>query len=364
MMRELKRCMANYVSRLISNENGVAAVLVALMMVVIMGFGALAVDVGSLYKARREMVTAADAAALAGASHLALTATENDGVADTAGAIAVAENYAIARNGAGTVEVNIVNVGSDQAIEVKAKRNEDLFLAKALGFMNNDVAARAVATWGYPTEMIGGNLFPLIINERQFPADELHLKLDDPDVFDDPLNGNWGLLDIDNGTDSIVEALQGYPVNLESTFVVGEIMEAYSKTGLGGNAIIKAVESNMPKPEQDGRMVRAAEGMIGMTGWVPIFKTEDSGGKLDLVILGFAAFEITDIITEIVKKEGVGSSNAFVEGAPVTYGSEVDYPRGMIIGKFITGQVVDADIANISQNSKYNYGMYKVKLVE
>jgi hypothetical protein len=46
-------------------ERGAVAVLVALLLVVLMGFAALAVDVSSLYQERRELQNGADAAALA-----------------------------------------------------------------------------------------------------------------------------------------------------------------------------------------------------------------------------------------------------------------------------------------------------------
>ena len=349
-MRRYSRRMESQ-GRMLYNEDGAVTALVALMLVVLMGFGALAVDVGSLYKARREMVTAADAAALAGARELALS-----GGVNTLGALAAAENYAIARNGAGSASVNIVNIGTDQAIEVIAMRNENLYLAKALGFMNKNVTARAVATWGFPTEMIGGNLYPLIIEESMYNAGvkDLHLKLED-------YGGNWGLLDIGSGLDSVNEALRGFPVDLDETFTVGEIIEALTKPGDGGQSIIKAIEDNAPKPEKDGRMVRAAEGLIGMTGWVPIFTTEDHGGTMDIVIKGFAAYEIKDVI---VNNQGEGSVNAFLAGAPIDYGTKDNFPMGMIIGRFIPGQVVDADISSISQDTSNDYGMFKVKLVE
>jgi Flp pilus assembly protein TadG len=355
-MKELKHRWTNISGKLLHKEDGAAAVVVALMLVVLMGFGALAVDVGSLYKARREMVTAADAAALAGARQLALT----EGV-DTPGAIAVAENYATVMNEAETVAVNIINIGTEQAIEVVATRNERMYLARALGFMNNNVSARAVAKWGYPTEMTGGNVLPLFMTYNQFNdgVDELHLKFAD-------YGGNWGLLDVGSGASDIATALQGYPVILSEAFTVGETIKGLSEPG-SASTIINAIESNAPKPEKDGRMVRAAEGLVGMVGWIPIvdIAITESGGKLDLTVLGFAAYEIIDVITD---NQGRGSANALVDGVPrgtpYDYGDEASYPRGMIIGRFVTGQMTDADISSLSQDQTYNYGMFKVKLVE
>lgn len=53
--------------RLLKDEKGQTTVLVALSMVVLLGFVALAVDIGTLFHARRNMQTVADAAATAGA---------------------------------------------------------------------------------------------------------------------------------------------------------------------------------------------------------------------------------------------------------------------------------------------------------
>src|SRR5688572_17162621 len=47
------------------NEDGAVLVFVALILVVVIGFGAIAVDAGALYQEHRELQNAADAAALA-----------------------------------------------------------------------------------------------------------------------------------------------------------------------------------------------------------------------------------------------------------------------------------------------------------
>ena len=54
----------------LTNEKGVTIVLVAILMVVLVMFVAIAVDLGHLYVARNELQNAADAGALAGARML------------------------------------------------------------------------------------------------------------------------------------------------------------------------------------------------------------------------------------------------------------------------------------------------------
>src|SRR6516165_6170804 len=52
------------------DETGATAVIVAVILVVLLGCAALAIDIGSFYQAQRQAQAAADAAALAGAADL------------------------------------------------------------------------------------------------------------------------------------------------------------------------------------------------------------------------------------------------------------------------------------------------------
>jgi Flp pilus assembly protein TadG len=56
----------------LNNQQGVSAVIIAICLFMLVGFVALAIDVGHLYVARNELQNAADAGALAGARHLYL----------------------------------------------------------------------------------------------------------------------------------------------------------------------------------------------------------------------------------------------------------------------------------------------------
>jgi len=56
--------------RIIRKEDGATAIIVAILLVVIIGFSALVIDVGHLYEVRRQLQSAADAAALAAAQEI------------------------------------------------------------------------------------------------------------------------------------------------------------------------------------------------------------------------------------------------------------------------------------------------------
>jgi Flp pilus assembly protein TadG len=75
------------------SDSGQALIWFALSLVVLLGIAALAIDVGRLYGERRRMQNAADAAALAGTHEMCQGRPDAD-------AIAMANDYAIARNGA------------------------------------------------------------------------------------------------------------------------------------------------------------------------------------------------------------------------------------------------------------------------
>ena len=53
--------------KIVKHEDGQVLVIVALLMVVLVGFAALLIDVGAMYLTKTNMQNAADAAALAGA---------------------------------------------------------------------------------------------------------------------------------------------------------------------------------------------------------------------------------------------------------------------------------------------------------
>ncbi|MZQ76184.1 MAG: hypothetical protein GT589_08565 [Peptoclostridium sp.] len=120
--------------RIVKNRNGQALVIFALSIMALMGFAAIAVDVGMVAKAKSDVQNAADAAALAGAQYLP---NEED-------AIEKADSYA-GKNGASIKEVDPSFNDDPTKIEVVCTKNVQYAFAKFLGYTNTDVDARAVA---------------------------------------------------------------------------------------------------------------------------------------------------------------------------------------------------------------------------
>ena len=128
--------MKRLVRKMYKNEDGQALVLVALLMVVLLGFAALDIDGGMMHLTKSQMQNAADAAALAGAQDLPTAGT----------AINVAKDLA-EKNGAEKANTVVTTPykGDSNKIEVVCTKNVQYSFARVLGFTDADVSARAVA---------------------------------------------------------------------------------------------------------------------------------------------------------------------------------------------------------------------------
>jgi Flp pilus assembly protein TadG len=180
------------------DQRGAVAIMVALLMMVFLGFAALAIDLSHLYVARNELQNAADAGALAGASVLynADGTAVNEGANQEAYDAATAnksENTAVDVNwtegnegdvqrghwsfadrtftpNASTVPVDLWDVSSDEldantsfinAVRVIARREATpvaSFFARIFGYPNFQLSARAVAYLGFAGTLNPGDV--------------------------------------------------------------------------------------------------------------------------------------------------------------------------------------------------------------
>jgi hypothetical protein len=111
-------------------------------MVVILGFSAVAVDLGVVATARNQLQNAVDAAALAGASGLLVNEDEATNRAITFAALNNCINERVI-----ITEANVTFPGSDR-VRVEAIHRIDLYFARVLGRNTTDVHAEAVAQLG------------------------------------------------------------------------------------------------------------------------------------------------------------------------------------------------------------------------
>lgn len=136
--------------RMQCDERGVSAIFVVLCMLVLVGMGALVVDVGAVYAERRVLQNGADAAALAvardcaGGACGAMTATANQYADANAGDGATAIEDVSVNATARTVTVETLTEASDGGGGLP------MVFAGVLGFGDQQVRAVATATWGPP----------------------------------------------------------------------------------------------------------------------------------------------------------------------------------------------------------------------
>ena len=141
------------IGKLRKNESGAIAVIVAFLITALIGLTAIVVDVGYLYEVRRQLQSAADAAALAGAQELIKDATDPE-------ILAVADEYAKKNDfdiDEGTSEELWMHMGSpgteitDTYVKVTVEKKANLFFARIFGLVDQNIQAQAKAQVVYLT---------------------------------------------------------------------------------------------------------------------------------------------------------------------------------------------------------------------
>ena len=132
------------------DESGATAVVVGILMLVLIGFGALAVDVGAAYSEKAQLQNSADAGALAAAKYCA----ENKNCGTPAGQ-AAARAAALEVTGGnmldGSATVAPLAFGSDTVTVTSETPDMAHPLASAVGAGQWDVGAKATAKWAVGT---------------------------------------------------------------------------------------------------------------------------------------------------------------------------------------------------------------------
>jgi Flp pilus assembly protein TadG len=145
--------------RRLAGERGGVAVLVALLLVPVLGFTAIAVDVGAMYADKARLQTAADAAALAVARDCALGAC---------GAMqATAQSMVDANLGDATAAPPVLG-SNPTSVTVTGSTPTEHWFAPVLGHDSTRVAATATVAWGAPSA--GTAALPLIFSWCEFLA--------------------------------------------------------------------------------------------------------------------------------------------------------------------------------------------------
>ena len=184
-----------------ANQHGAVLVFVALLLIVLLGIAALAVDIGYVAITRNELQNAADAAALAGAGELgsiydaqtpplSLNSTQAGAVATVALTVGQQNEAAGQPPNIGTSDIVIgywdshVNTFSNapptgripNAVRVTARPSVGgitplgsvtTFFANIFGIANVAVSATATASLTAPCDIIPGGVSPFVISQDQ-----------------------------------------------------------------------------------------------------------------------------------------------------------------------------------------------------
>lgn len=151
-------------------ERGGIAVIVALLMTVLLGFAAIAVDVGMLHSEGAQLQNGSDSAALMVAQKCARNAADEN--CSTAAPLAAGLANGNAVDGkSGVKSISLDKAGRTVTVVTGAKETGSapntvsLFFAKALGIPSAEVTASSSVRWGSPIE--GNTPFPLAFSVCQ-----------------------------------------------------------------------------------------------------------------------------------------------------------------------------------------------------
>ena len=166
----IKRFSCHQARKWLADERGASLIFVAVLLVVIMGFAAIAFDISAIYTKKAAMQRSADAASLAGAVDYALR--KDEGLAR-----GVVKSYFDLNNGVAALDqwedVELSTQGSRVKVVVDKTLSQEYYLAKILGLERGDVRVRSAATITPVTlvhPMGGGGVMPWGVYPQVFSA--------------------------------------------------------------------------------------------------------------------------------------------------------------------------------------------------
>jgi Flp pilus assembly protein TadG len=156
-MQRLTSRLRSRVRGRLGEERGASAVLFSLLLVPMLGFAAIAVDVGSLYAERARLQVAADAAALAVAQDCSR--------GNCGDMLATAQGLITANDGEATSSYPVLST-SPLSVTVVGSTPKEHWFAPVIGHDATAVSATATVGWGAPSE--GTAVLPLTFSWCSF----------------------------------------------------------------------------------------------------------------------------------------------------------------------------------------------------
>ena len=257
------------------DERGAVAVIFSICAVVIFSFAAYAIDAGRAWSSRRHLVTAADAAALAGAKGYA----EGSNGCSSAGT-SVTANHDTATMTACNLKVVDATRGY---VTIRAKATMNYAFAGIFGQTSKDITATTTAKWGIPKSVAGLRPFGLCIEANQqlkdwlahpvgtSPVDRITWGKAQPTACGNA-PGNWGVIDFDGGANSSRDTktwtLSGYPGSVNVGDTLSGDTGAFSNSLDSGLSYLKSSGGTFALPVFDTIAQPGANAQIHVVAFV------------------------------------------------------------------------------------------------
>ena len=321
----------------IKDERGTAMVIGALALPVILGMGALAVDVGYLYTARNQMQNAADSAAIAGAQVML-----NGG--DTSSATTAAVNFANQNTGNVpylTGASTTVSFPAANTVQTNIAHNSvGLFFASILGVNTANVTATATAQFGPITTAPAGGSPPLAIYCNNASGCANQLKAEDYHEEKYRHCGNFF------GSSGVACNFEPSEPEKKEIFLVGV---TYDNNDTTNTTFRDQILNGYPGEISYGQPARALPGT--RQGWESDFQTrlDTQGGKMivpvvtkipgaggtdyNVKVIDFAVIEVTKFVPKDGKTPDKISFHIVKEYLPV--GAHMTPGQGLGIGSMV-----------------------------
>ena len=298
------------------DESGVVAAYVAIALVVLLGFAALALDIAHMVSVKRELTKAAEAGALSGARALwpmALPVDNNEIVspnctnAENMAKFTAQKNQADGRNLAGDSEVTVeagrwdyatkkftpgINENTNGVRVTTFRANVHMLFAPVLGQGPRNMSATAIAVMDYAS-CLGEGCIPIAVNDQEAFDSEGHVKNIDIRVHMTPdTNDNAGWFVVPPNSASAAQ-LKDY-INNGSCPMVGRGTTINLQNGADG-AVLAALQAKF-------NQCKAADGTWTVT--IPTVDTIKFGQDED--VANTVGLKITKVVTTTDDKQVFG----------------------------------------------------------
>jgi hypothetical protein len=257
--------------RLRNDERGAIAIFVAILMIMLLGFAALAIDISAMWAEKRQLQNGADAGALAIAQTCAKTSAScSEGMADT-----TAQSYVGLNRTVGT-PTGTADLAGNSVTVTASDQHENWFAQVIEAGDSEGVSAKATAKWGGPSK---GASFPLA-----FSVCEWNWQAGGPDSTTEHL--------IVTSKTSTSTTCTG-PSGLEVPGGFGWIDSAISSCGMESE-IDNWIPSEPGNNPSKGCTQEYFQSLLGKTLLIPVFgEDRGTGAGAEYKIYGYAAFKFT-----------------------------------------------------------------------